>query len=200
MEIYKGIVSAKAIPVHAGSVHPGSVIVKYLFDTKQIGSTVSCGLNEKILKHKPGINNCFDEYNLAISGYPKTGLLAFIEEHIREIKGVFGCLALPCDVEPIRALLNKHIIPSFIVGLSCLSKQPLGISTNCHSGDCSRCQDKINWNSDITVIGSCLNQNMADHKDREAVFCVNTSFGRKIFDGVVSTGLISVRPIKQKLD
>lgn len=101
----------------------GSVLVHRMFERGIINSAISYEYNNKSLKYIPRIITSSKEYTVSGSIYHEISLYAYIREHINEIKSPFLCFALPCQVNPIKKLLDDNGIISYIIELTCSSQQ-----------------------------------------------------------------------------
>ncbi|MBQ8867001.1 MAG: Coenzyme F420 hydrogenase/dehydrogenase, beta subunit C-terminal domain [Bacteroidaceae bacterium] len=101
----------------------GSTLVNRLFTQGRIRSAISFEYDSEQLKYMPRIVASAEEYAVSGSIYHEINLFAYIREHIEEIKSPFLCFALPCQVNPIKTLLDKEGIEAYIVELTCSSQQ-----------------------------------------------------------------------------
>ena len=101
----------------------GSALVNRLFVQGRIKSAISFEYDETLLKYRPCIVASAEDYVVSGSIYHEINLYAYIREHIEEIKSPFLCFALPCQINPIKTLLDKKGIESYIVELTCSSQQ-----------------------------------------------------------------------------
>lgn len=101
----------------------GSSLVNRLFAQGKIKSAISFEYDKKLLKYRPCIVASAEDYTVSGSIYHEISLYAYIREHIGEIKSPFLCFALPCQVNPIKKLLDQQGIESYIIELTCSSQQ-----------------------------------------------------------------------------
>lgn len=101
----------------------GSSLVNRLFAQGRINSAISFEYDKKLLKYRPCIVSSAEDYFVSGSIYHEINLYAYIREHMEEIKSPFLCFALPCQVNPIKNLLEKQGIESYIIELTCSSQQ-----------------------------------------------------------------------------
>jgi coenzyme F420-reducing hydrogenase beta subunit len=93
-------------------------IIEYLFKTKQ----VNCSLNFKfsgLNLFEPTLIHSYLDYIHSGSVYHDINLYNFIKENILKIEPPIVISCLPCQVLPIRRLLNKKGIESIIISLVC---------------------------------------------------------------------------------
>lgn len=101
----------------------GSCIIKELFNRKRINSSISFKFDKENLKYSPELIQSYDDYAVSGSIYHEINLINFIKENIGNIKSPFACFALPCQVTPIKSILDKNNIESYIIELTCSSQQ-----------------------------------------------------------------------------
>lgn len=101
----------------------GSSLVNRLFAQGRINSAISFEYDKKLLEYRPRIVASAEDYTVSGSIYHEINLYAYIREHIGEIKSPFLCFALPCQVNPIKKMLEKQGIESYIIELTCSSQQ-----------------------------------------------------------------------------
>ena len=101
----------------------GSCIIKDLFNRRKISSSISFKFDKAALRYSPEIIQSYDEYTVSGSIYHEINLINFIKENIDKIKSPFACFALPCQVTPIKNILEKNNIESYIIELTCSSQQ-----------------------------------------------------------------------------
>lgn len=101
----------------------GSCILQELFNEGYINSAISYKFNKKLLQYQPQIINKAEDYTPVGSIYHEISLINFIKNNISNISSPFFCFALPCQVSPIKRMLEKHGIESFIAELTCSSQQ-----------------------------------------------------------------------------
>lgn len=101
----------------------GSAILKYLFESKIIQTSITFDYNNEDLQYIPRLIYRYEDYNVTGSIYQEIKLIQFIKQHIHEIRGGFACFVLPCQARAIRSILEKAGITNFIIGLTCSSQQ-----------------------------------------------------------------------------
>lgn len=112
-----------AIRHQATSGGIGSGIIKELFNRKKINSAISYRFETNELKYIPRIITDSNSYTVSGSIYHEINLIGFIKENVGNIISPFACFSLPCQVEPIKRILEKHNIESYIIELTCSSQQ-----------------------------------------------------------------------------
>lgn len=113
----------KDIRHHATSGGIGSGVVKELFKRGLIKSAISHIYNQENHRYTPIIIHKEEDYVVSGSIYHEINLIKFVSENIKNIKSPFACFALPCQVTPIKHILDKHNIESYIIELTCSSQQ-----------------------------------------------------------------------------
>ena len=101
----------------------GSHVLQYLFATGAVRSAVSYEFDVCSLKYQPCVITSAEDYQIVGSIYHEINLYKFIKENLHLIKSPFLCFALPCQVNPIKTLLDKQGIESYIIELTCSSQQ-----------------------------------------------------------------------------
>lgn len=101
----------------------GSSLMYSMFERGIIKSAISYEYNNKLLKYSPHIITSLEEYTVSGSIYHEMNIYAYIRDHIDKIRSPFLCFALPCQVNPIKKLLDKNGIKSYIIELTCSSQQ-----------------------------------------------------------------------------
>lgn len=101
----------------------GSGIIKELFNRKRINSAISFRFDKEQLKYVPEIITNYDNYAISGSIYHEINLIEFVKENIDNIESPFACFALPCQVTPIKKILDKSDKESYIIELTCSSQQ-----------------------------------------------------------------------------
>jgi len=95
-----------------------SHILKYLFTTNQIKTAINFRFSGVNLFESKLIYS-YNEYEQTGSIYHEINIYRYLNEHIKEIKSPIAITCLPCQVLPIRRLLNKYGIDSIIISLVC---------------------------------------------------------------------------------
>lgn len=123
---YIGYSVDKNIRYDATSGGVGSSIVKYLFQNNEIQTCISFDYDNYSLQYKPKLIHCYDDYINTGSIYHEVDMLLFIKESINNIRGRILMFVLPCQVKPIRHMLDKYNIKSIIIALTCSSQLNIG--------------------------------------------------------------------------
>jgi coenzyme F420-reducing hydrogenase beta subunit len=96
-------------------------LIKYLFETNKINSAI--GFKFTVIElFKPYLINSFDEYEQTGSIYHEVNIYKFLNENIEEIKSPIMITCLPCQIIPIKRLMNNHKIETVIISLVCSSQ------------------------------------------------------------------------------
>ena len=125
MKSYIGYSTNSDIRYKATSGGIGTTIIKWLFDNKLIGTSISFEFDPITLRYVPKIIHSFDEYQICGSIYQEIDLIGFVKSHQNEIKGTLACFALPCQTKAIKSICERYGHKVFIIGLTCSSQQTL---------------------------------------------------------------------------
>ena len=101
----------------------GSAIIHHLFKDRIINSAISFTFNNNVLRYEPQIIYSASEYSISGSIYHEINLINFVKDNINAIKSPIALFALPCQVAPIKSMLDKKNIESYIIELTCSSQQ-----------------------------------------------------------------------------
>jgi len=96
-------------------------ITQYLFQNKVIHSSIGFKFNGTEL-FVPFIIYDFKEYIQTGSIYHEVEIYKYLKENLDKIKPPIIITCLPCQIVPIKRLLNKNNIESYIVSLVCSSQ------------------------------------------------------------------------------
>lgn len=97
----------------------GSAIIQYLLSQDRFGTAITFVFNKDKCQYEPKIIHNYDEYNNCGSIYQDISLVSFIRNNINEIKNGIIVTCMPCQVKPIKGLLEKRNIDYFIISLCC---------------------------------------------------------------------------------
>ena len=103
----------------------GSSIIKYLFDSGSIGTSISFTFDKDTLLYSPRIIYGYTDYNICGSIYQEMDLIGFIRDNIEYVRGTFACFCLPCQTRAIRSMLKRAGHECIIIGLTCSSSQDI---------------------------------------------------------------------------
>ena len=95
-----------------------TAVIKHLFETEQIASTVSYAFSGSDL-FVPYLAYSFDEYRQTGSVYHEVDLPNFLRRQIADIRSPIFVTCLPCEARAIRHILAKNRIESIIMVLVC---------------------------------------------------------------------------------
>jgi coenzyme F420-reducing hydrogenase beta subunit len=115
----------KEIQYAASSGGIGSSLLKYLFDTKRIGTAVSFDFEINRLIYKPKLIYSFSDYKITASIYHDIDIVKFISDQVSNIIGEIALFCLPCQVKSLQCIFKKHNIDAFIIGLVCSGQQSI---------------------------------------------------------------------------
>lgn len=108
MKSYIGYSTNSDIRYKATSGGIGTTIIKWLFDNKLIGTSISFEFDPITLRYVPKIIHSFDEYQICGSIYQEIDLIGFVKSHQNEIKGTLACFALPCQTKAIKSICERY--------------------------------------------------------------------------------------------
>ena len=115
----KVLASSNANIRHRGS--SGGVItqiIKYLFEASQVNSAINFRFSGAEL-FEPKVIYSFEEYEQTGSIYHEINIYKFLKDNINHIKSPILVSCLPCQVVPIKRLLDKGNIQSIVISLVC---------------------------------------------------------------------------------
>lgn len=93
-------------------------IIKYLFETSQIKSAINFRFSGVEL-FEPTLIYSFEKYEHTGSVYHEINIYKFLKENINQVKSPILISCLPCQVVPIKRLLDKNKIENTIISLVC---------------------------------------------------------------------------------
>jgi len=93
-------------------------ITKYLFETGKINSAIGFKFMG-IELFKPYLIDSFDSYNQTGSVYHEINIYNFLKNNIDGIKSPILITCLPCQVRPIKRLMNRSAIDTVVISLVC---------------------------------------------------------------------------------
>lgn len=97
----------------------GATIIKYLIESNIFGTSITFDFNKSQCQYLPRLIYDFSEYNNCGSIYQDIDIINFIKENISSIRNGIIITCMPCQVKPIKAVLNKAGIRYFIISLCC---------------------------------------------------------------------------------
>ena len=102
-----------------------TAIIKYLFDCKLINTVLGCTFNVNKCCYELKLIYSYNEYELTGSVYQDLDVIGFIRRNIKSIKGNILIICAPCQVKPIKYILNKNRIKSIIIDYFCSGQTTL---------------------------------------------------------------------------
>lgn len=103
----------------ASSGGVGTSIIKYLLETKVYGTAMTFYFNTEDCQYHPRLIYRFPDYNNCGSVYQDTDNIGFIRDNIKNIKNGIIVTCMPCQVKPIKSILERNNIKHFIISLCC---------------------------------------------------------------------------------
>ena len=100
-----------------------SGVIRYMLDSKKANTALSFIFNQDTLQYEPKLVHSSSDYHITSSIYHEVKLITYVKEHIQDILQPFVCTALPCQVRPLKAILNRNHIQHYIFSLVCSSQQ-----------------------------------------------------------------------------
>ncbi len=116
---YIGHATDEDIRFHASSGGITTAAIKYLFESGSVQTGLAFTFDVSSCRFVPKLINSFCEYELCGSIYQDIDLITYIKENIAKIKGAFLITCAPCQVRPIRSVLKRNNIESFIISYVC---------------------------------------------------------------------------------
>lgn len=167
MNTYIGYSNDDNIRYQATSGGIGTSIIKYLFDSSQIQTSITFAFNSQTLVYSPQFIYSFEDYKPTGSIYQEVDLIDFLRNNVDKIQGTFACFCLPCQAKAIRNIINKSGHQCYLLGLTCSSQQTIDATyyllnrLKINKDDVTHLQYRGNgWPSGIqihTVDGKCFN-------------------------------------------
>ena len=93
-------------------------LIKHLFETNKINSAIGFKFTGVEL-FKPYLINSFNEYHQTGSIYHEINIFRFLKENIKNIKSPILITCLPCQISPIKRLMDNNKIETIILALVC---------------------------------------------------------------------------------
>ena len=103
----------------ASSGGVGTAIIQYLLSLPDFDTAISFDFSQKDCMFIPKIIHAAEEVNVCGSIYHDIDLIRFVKNNIGNIVGGIVVVCAPCQVSPIRSILNKHKIKNFIISYCC---------------------------------------------------------------------------------
>ncbi len=97
----------------------GSALLNYLFDRGRVETAVSFSFSTEECRFVPRLIYGFAEYECSGSIYHDVDMVSFVKENLAKIRGGIALFALPCQVRPLRHILNKANIKNYIFSFAC---------------------------------------------------------------------------------
>lgn len=97
----------------------GSALIKYLMENSGYGTSMTFQFNKEECRYEPKLIYDYKEYNNCGSVYQDTDTIVFIKNNLNKIKNGIVVTCMPCQVRPIKSLLNRNNIRHFIISLCC---------------------------------------------------------------------------------
>lgn len=114
-----GYSTDKEIRYRSASGGVGSAIVKYLLESKEYGTAMTFVFDKKNCRYEPKLIFDFADYNNCGSVYQDTDTISFIKENLQYIQDGIVVTCMPCQVKPIRSILNRNHIKHLVISLCC---------------------------------------------------------------------------------
>lgn len=97
----------------------GTAIIKYLLDRNEYGTAMTFVFDKTVCRYEPKLIFAFADYNNCGSIYQDTDTIRFIKENLQNIRNGIIVTCMPCQVKPIRSILNSNHIKHLIISLCC---------------------------------------------------------------------------------
>lgn len=118
-QYYIGYSTDKDIRYKAASGGIGVAFQKYLMSTKRYGTSITFRFNSNDCQYEPLMIHSADDVVNCGSIYQDIDLYNFLKDNLEKIKDGIILTCSPCQVKPIRLLLNKNNINNFIISFCC---------------------------------------------------------------------------------
>lgn len=119
MKYYIGHSNQQDIRYRAASGGIGTALIKYLMESGRYGTSMTFVFDVQESRYKPKLIYSYSEYNNCGSIYQDTDNVGFIKSHLKDIRNGIVVTCLPCQVSPIKNILDKNGVKSFIITLFC---------------------------------------------------------------------------------
>lgn len=116
---YIGYSTNSEIRFSSSSGGIGTAIIKYLLSTKEFGTTITFEFNRERCQYEPKLVFNYADYNNCGSIYQDIPLVSFVKSKINEIRDGIVITCMPCQVKPIKNMLDRRQIKYFIISLCC---------------------------------------------------------------------------------
>ena len=97
----------------------GTAIARHLLSTPEYGTSVTLVFDKNQCMYVPKLIFSQKDINVCGSVYQDIDLIHFIKNNIENIKDGIVLTCAPCQVTPIRALLNRKGVKNFIISYCC---------------------------------------------------------------------------------
>lgn len=119
LKYYIGYSTDETIRYRSSSGGIGSAIIKYLLETGMFGTSITFVFNKEECLYAPMFIYDYKDYNNCGSIYQDINTVSFIKNNLDKIKNGVVVTCMPCQVRPIRSLLERNNIKNFIISLCC---------------------------------------------------------------------------------
>lgn len=116
---YIGHTTNNTIRYQASSGGIGTTITQYLLSQSEYGTSISFVFDKQNCMYTPQLIYSASEINVCGSIYQDINIIEFIQKNLDKIQGGIVISCPPCYVTPLRQILNKRNIKSFIISFSC---------------------------------------------------------------------------------
>lgn len=103
----------------ASSGGVGTSIIKYLLEAKVYGTAMTFYFESEDCQYHPRLIYSFSDYNNCGSVYQDTDNIGFIRNNVENIRNGIIVTCMPCQVKPIKSILDRNNINHFIISLCC---------------------------------------------------------------------------------
>ncbi len=119
MNYYIGYSCDNTIRYIGSSGGIGTALIKYLLETKAYGTAMTFKFNTEECQYYPQLIYDYSDYNNCGSIYQDTDNIGFIKNNLKNIKNGIIVTCMPCQVSPIKNILDRNNIKHFIISLCC---------------------------------------------------------------------------------
>lgn len=118
-EYYIGFSKKEDDRFRASSGGIGTAIIRHLLSLPEYGTSITFYFDVDLCKYIPKLIFLEKDINVCGSIYQDIDLIRFVRDNIENIKNGIVLTCAPCQVVPIRSMLNRKGIKNFIISYCC---------------------------------------------------------------------------------
>ncbi len=127
-EYYIGFSKNEDDRFKASSGGVGTAIMRHLLSQPEYGTGLTFIFDKSLCMYVPKLIFSEKDINVCGSVYQDIDLIRFIKENVDKIKDGIILSCGPCQVSPIRAILNRNGIRNFIISYCCCVRRIFFVS------------------------------------------------------------------------